>query len=533
VKVDEREVVLRMEGITKTFGDVVANDDITLEIRKGEVHALLGENGAGKTTLMSVLYGLYRPDSGRIFVKGKEAHISSPKAAIRLNIGMVHQHFMLVPPFTVAENVVLGLPSSHWPFPDIAAATKRISELAETYGLQIEPNAPVASLPLGMQQRVEIIKAIYRGADILILDEPTAVLTPQETAQLLGILRRLVDEGHAVVFISHKLEEVMKVSDRVTVLRDGRVVKTMAAQEATPALLANMMVGREVLTEISRADRKPGEMVLCVRDLQVKDDRGLLALKGVSFCVRRGEILGIAGVDGNGQRELAQSVTGLRKPHQGSIEVLGHNTAGLGPRDLIKMNVGHIPEDRRASGLVLDFSISENLILETYERPPFAHGPWLSLQTIKRSGEKLLDDFDIRAPSAELQAKSLSGGNQQKVILARVLSRQPDLLISAHATRGLDVGAAEYVHRCLLEQRDRGAGIVYISTELEEVLALSDRIAVMFGGQFMGIVPAGRASIEEIGLMMAGAKKTGYFCREESCENTQCGSHVRTEMEVS
>ncbi len=504
---------LRLEHITKTFLGVAANNDVTLEVNQGEIHALLGENGAGKTTLMNVLYGLYRPDAGRIVLRGDEVRFDSPSDAIAHGIGMVHQHFMLVPAFSVAENIVLGLPSARPPRLDLRAAGRRIAELSAAHGLEVDPQACVWQLPVGAQQRVEIVKALYRGVDLLILDEPTAVLTPGEAADLFRTLRCLAAAGHTIIFISHKLNEVMDVSDRVTVLRDGRVVTTVPTAETSPRPLAEMMVGRPVLMEFERAAAAPGEAVLQVEGLSAAGDRGLSALRGVSFEVRRGEILGVAGVDGNGQSELAEVINGLRRPAAGRVRLLGHDLTGASPRTVIEANVGYIPADRRTAGLVTEFTLAENFILKTFADRRFCRWGWLDLPAIGAHADRLLHDFDIRAPSARVPARQLSGGNQQKVVLARELSQQPDLLVASHPTRGLDVGATEYVIRNLLAQRARGAGILFISTELEEILAVSDRIAVLYEGEIMGIISGVEADAHEIGLMMAGTRR-GAAARE-------------------
>ncbi|MBI3763914.1 MAG: ABC transporter ATP-binding protein [Chloroflexi bacterium] len=504
---------LFMDRITKTFPGVVANNEVTLEVKQGAIHALLGENGAGKTTLMNVLYGLYQPDAGRIHLRGEVVRFDSPSDAIAHGIGMVHQHFMLVSAFTAAENIVLGLPSAHPPRLDLRAAGKRIAELSATYGLEVEPGACVWQLPVGAQQRVEIIKALYRGADLLILDEPTAVLTPGEASDLFRILRRLAVEGHTIIFISHKLNEVMDVSDRVTVLRDGRVVTTIETARTSPRELAQMMVGRPVLMEFERAEAQSGEAVLHVENLTALSDRALPALRDVSFEVRRGEILSIAGVDGNGQSELAEVLSGVRRPTAGRVRLLGHDLTGASPRAVIEANAGYIPADRRAAGLVTDFTLAENFILKSFADAPFCRWGWLDLQAIERHAGRLLRDFDIRAPSARVPARQLSGGNQQKVVLARELSRRPGVLIASQPTRGLDVGATEYVLRNLLAQRARGAGILFISTELEEILAVSDHIAVLYEGEIMGIVPGPGADAHEIGLMMAGARRSAPLAR--------------------
>ncbi len=496
--------LLRVEEITKVFPGVVANDHITLEVGAGEIHALLGENGAGKTTLVNLLYGLHQPDSGRIILRGREVHLRSSREAIALGVGMVHQHFMLIPPLTVVENIVLGMRSPREPLLDLGSASREITRLSLAYGLEVDPAAFVWQLSVGRQQRVEIIRALYRGAELLILDEPTAALTPPEIRQLFNIVRRLKREGHAVIFISHKLDEVMEIGDRVTVLRDGRVVSTVETARTNKAELARMMVGREIVFRLDKPPVMPGEVVLQVRDLRVLNDRGQPALRGLSLDVHRGEIVGVAGVDGNGQRELVEAIAGLRPVAGGEIKIGGQAATYGSPGDFLHRDVAHIPEDRHKMGLVLDFSVSENLISRLFARPPFARSGFMSWKAIHRNAENRMEEFDIRAPHPAAKAGALSGGNQQKVILARELSRAPDLILAAQPTRGLDVGASEFVARRLLDQRARGAAILYVSTELEEVLALSDRLAVLHRGELMGLVRPGEVTEEELGLMMAG-----------------------------
>ena len=499
--------LLRMDDIVKTFPGVLANDHVDLEIERGEIHALLGENGAGKTTLMNVLYGIYRPDGGRIVWRGKDVEIHSSHDAIALGIGMVHQHFMLVPPFTVAENVILGLPQPRAPLVDIAGAEAKILQLGQTYGLPIDPKAYVWQLPVGIQQRVEIIKALYRQAELLILDEPTAVLTPGEVKDLFAVLRGMTAKGLSIIFITHKLEEVMAATDRVTVLRDGKVIDTVRTSGTSRRQLARMMVGREVVERLDKPALEPGRPVLRVQDLTALNDRELPALKGVSFDVRAGEILGVAGVDGNGQSQLAEVITGLRRATAGMVTVDGADATNREPRELVEMQVAHIPEDRQRTGLVMDFPLVENFIIETYYRPPFSKRGFLQLKTISEQAKQLVKSFDVRTPGTNLAAKKLSGGNQQKVVLAREMCRDPKLLVAVQPTRGLDVGATEYVHQRMIEQRGRGSAILLISTELEEILGLADRIAVMYEGEIMGIVPGASADVEQIGLMMAGSRK--------------------------
>jgi general nucleoside transport system ATP-binding protein len=500
--------LLRMENIVKTFPGVLANDQVNLEVERGEIHALLGENGAGKTTLMNVLYGIYRPDGGKIVWKGQEVDIRSSRDAIGLGIGMVHQHFMLVPPFTVTENVVLGLEQPHAPLVDTAGAEKKILELGHTYGLPIDPKAYVWQLPVGVQQRVEIIKALYRQAELLILDEPTAVLTPGEVKDLFGVLRGMTAKGLSIIFITHKLEEVMAATDRVTILRDGKVIDTVRTANTSRRQLAKMMVGRDVVERLDKPQVEPGRPILQVQGVHALNNRDLPALKGVSFDVCSGEILGIAGVDGNGQSQLAEVITGLRQATSGKVIVDGTDATNAQPRDLVELQVAHIPEDRQTTGLVMNFSLTENLVIGTYYRPPFSKRGFLDLKYIANNAQKLLKSFDVRTPSAKLEAKKLSGGNQQKVVLAREMSRDPKLFVAVQPTRGLDVGATEYVHQRMLELRSRGCAILLISTELEEIFGLSDRIAVMYEGEIMGIVPGDDVDVEQIGLLMAGVKST-------------------------
>ncbi len=495
-----------MRGIVKRFPGVVANDHVDFEVRSGEIHALLGENGAGKSTLMKILYGMYRPDAGEILIDGERVRFRSPLDAIRRGIGMVHQHFMLVEPFTVAENVALGLPSSRRFVNDLDRVAARIQELAELYGFKVDPGAYIWQLSVGEQQRVEILKVLYRGASVLILDEPTAVLTPQEVEGLFRTLRRMKEEGHAIVFISHKLNEVLSISDRITVLRGGRVVGTIPAADATREELARMMVGREVVFRLERPAVEPGEVMLEIRDLWAMGDRGVPALRGVDLEVRAGEIVGLAGVSGNGQRELAEVIVGLRRPTRGRVRIGGTDVTGWPPAELIKLGLSYIPEERMRDGGVPEFSVEDNLVLKDHPFRPFSRGIFLNFPEIARYAERLIGDFDIRTPSRRTPLKSLSGGNIQKLILARELSRSPKVLIAAQPTRGLDVSATEYVRRRILEQRERGTATLLISDDLDEILSLSDRIAVIYEGRIMGVVRTEEADIEELGLMMAGAK---------------------------
>ncbi|MBC7237083.1 MAG: ABC transporter ATP-binding protein [Chloroflexi bacterium] len=497
--------VLELRGITKAFPGVLANDHIDLTLYEGEVLALLGENGAGKTTLMNVLYGLYAPDGGQILVHGQQSDIRSPSDAIALGIGMVHQHFMLVPPLTVTENVMLGNEwLHHGIFLDRRRAAARIREISQMYGLDVPPQATVASLPVGVQQRVEIVKVLYRNADILILDEPTAVLTPQETEELFKIIRSLVEQGKSVIFITHKLGEVMMLANRIVVLRQGRVVGSASPQETDEETLAAMMVGREVSLSVEKEPARPGPVVLQVEDLTVLDRRQNVAVDGISFTVRRGEIVGVAGVQGNGQTELVAALTGLLPIEKGRVRICEVDTTHAPPRTIIEQGVAHIPEDRQMDGLVLSFSVADNLVLNSYYRPPFARGLLLQEQAIAETAHRLVQEYDVRTPSIRMPVSSLSGGNQQKVIVAREFHRPSDLLIASQPTRGLDVGSVEYIHRRIVEKRDRGAAVLLVSSELDEIMELSDRIMVMYRGKIMASMEAGAVTREQMGLLMAG-----------------------------
>jgi len=499
------DVVLRMTGITKQFPGVLANSNVNFELRKGEIHALLGENGAGKTTLMKILYGLYQADEGQIELFNEKATVFSPNDAIRLGIGMVHQHFMLIPQFTVAENIVLGHEPKKLVHLDITSAVKKVQEFSERYGLKVDPTARVENISVGMQQRVEILKALYHGADILILDEPTAVLTPQEITDLTNTMRELIARGKSIVFISHKLKEIISIADRVTVIRRGIVIGTRNTAGTDTNELAKMMVGRDVELTVQKTPAAPGKVVLDIQDLRALNNRKLPALRGISLQIRAGEILGIAGVEGNGQTELAEVLTGLRKITSGRILLNGAEIGGLSPRKIIEKNVSYVPEDRQRRGLVLDFSLAENIVLKHFYRPPFAKGIKMLWDKVRDYACKLIEEFDIRTPNENVPAGSLSGGNQQKVILARELSCDPDLLIIAQPTRGLDVGAIEFVHNRVVEARDQGKAVLLISLELDEIMALSDRIAVIYEGEIVGEMPASEATEEQLGLLMAGA----------------------------
>jgi simple sugar transport system ATP-binding protein len=497
--------ILELRGITKSFPGVLANDHIDLTLNQGEILAILGENGAGKTTLMNILYGLYTPDEGEIFIRGSKVSIHNPHDAIRLKIGMVHQHFMLVPVFTVTENVMLGVETTKaGGFLDRKKVSASIRDISERFGLKVDPEAMVEDLSVGVQQRVEIIKVLYRQADILIFDEPTAVLTPQEAKEFFKVVHTLVEQGKSVIFISHKLKEVLAIADRITVFRDGKVVGTTTPAKATEASLASMMVGREVILTVDKKPAKPGKVVLDVADLRVLDDRHLVAVDGVSFQVKAGEILGIAGVQGNGQKELVEALTGLRPSAEGKVSILGQDTSKSSPRAITEAGSAHVPEDRQRDGLILSFPITDNLVLDNYYVPPFARGINLQSREIEAAARQRVEQFDIRTPGISLLASTLSGGNQQKVIVAREFSRPIKLLIAAQPTRGLDVGSIEYIHNRIVQKRDEGCAVLLVSPELDEILSLSDRIAVMFSGKILATLPANQATREGIGLLMAG-----------------------------
>jgi len=497
--------ILELRGITKRFPGVLANDQINLTLNKGEIHALLGENGAGKSTLMNILYGLYDPDEGEIIVNGKEINVTSPRDAIKSGIGMVHQHFMLVPVFTVTENVMLGDETTHLGgFLDRKSSAARIREISNKYSLEVDPTSYVRDLPVGVQQRVEIIKLLYREADILILDEPTAVLTPQEVDELFTIMRSLVKGGKSIIFITHKLREVLTFADRITVIRGGKVVGTTTPKETDQNQLAAMMVGRDVSFEVDKNPAHVKDSILEVKDLVVLDDLNHVAVKNVSFNVHAGEILGVAGVQGNGQTELVKAITGLSHPVEGKLTLQGKDIKKASPRTITELGSAHIPEDRQKDGLVLSETIANNLVLNTYYLNPFASGVFIQEDAVLNNAENIIDNFDVRTPSPLIPVGSLSGGNQQKVIVGREFSRPINFLVASQPTRGLDVGSIEYIHKRLLEKRDEGCAILMVSTELDEVLELSDRIAVMFDGEIIAIVDAEGATKEQIGLLMAG-----------------------------
>ena len=500
------ENVIEMREITKVFGEFVANDKINLELRKGEIHALLGENGAGKSTLMNMLAGLLEPTSGEIVVNGQVVKLDSPSKAASLGIGMVHQHFMLVEAFTVAENIILGSELTKNGVLDIARATREINELSERYGLAVDPSAKVADISVGAQQRVEILKTLYRGADILIFDEPTAVLTPSEIDELMAIMKNLVKEGKSIILITHKLDEIRAVSDRVTVIRRGKSIETVEIAGATNADLAEMMVGRSVSFKTEKQAAQPKEVILSIKDLVVNENRGVPAVKNLSLDVRAGEIVGIAGIDGNGQSELIQAITGLRKIESGSVELKGQSIVGLRPRQITEMSVGHVPEDRHRDGLVLEMMISENIALQTYYKEPHSKKGILNYNNIIGYAKQLMQEFDVRAASEIVPAAALSGGNQQKAIIAREVDRNPDLLIVSQPTRGLDVGAIEYIHKRLIQERDNGKAVLVVSFELDEILNVSDRIAVIHDGKIQGIVTPETTNKQELGVLMAGGE---------------------------
>lgn len=503
---EDRQVVLEARDITKAFPGVVANRDVSVKLYRGEVLGVLGENGAGKTTLMNILYGLEHQDSGEILVRGEPVRITSPAESIRRGIGMVHQHFMLVPVFTVAENIILGAETIKGWSLDLDGARRRIRELSAKFNLDVEPDAYVKDLSVGQQQRVEIVKALYRKADVLILDEPTAVLTPQETEDLFGITRALTARGSSVIFISHKLKEVLEISDRILVLRRGVVVGERVPSQTSERDLAELMVGRKVKLGIQKEPAKPGPVILEVRDLSVDDDRGHKVVDGVSLRVRAGEIVGIAGVQGNGQTELIEALVGLRRVISGSVTVDGRDRTNRGVRTIARSGVSHVPEDRQEDGLVLVYSVADNLVLNRYYAPPFARGMVLDAAAIEENAVRLVDQYDIRTPSVTVPVSTLSGGNKQKVVIARELSRPVKLLIASQPTRGLDVGSVEFIHRVIVGQRDRGTAVLLVSSELDEIMEMSDTIVVMFRGRAVATLPAEEATREGLGLLMAGAE---------------------------
>lgn len=502
------EYVVEMLDIRKEFPGIVANDNITLTLKKGEIHALLGENGAGKSTLMGVLFGMYQPERGTIKVNGEQVRITNPNVANRLGIGMVHQHFKLVDNFTVTENIILGSEPVKGVVLDTTSAAKRIEELSKYYGLNVDPHAKIEDISVGMQQRVEIMKMLYREADVLIFDEPTAVLTPNEIDELMKIMRNLIKEGKSIIIITHKLKEIKAVADRCTVIRRGKSIGTVNVAEASEASLAEMMVGRHISFKVDKKERTAGDVVLEIDSLSVKNNRKVLGLKNFSLTVKKGEIVGIAGVDGNGQSELVEAITGLRKAESGKILLNGEEITSLPIRQRIEKGIAHIPEDRQKRGLVLDYTLQSNMVLEVYNKPPFAKNGLLNVSAMKEYAKKILENFDVRSGEGEVSiARTLSGGNQQKAIIGRELELDPDLLVAVQPTRGLDVGSIEYIHKRLIEHRDKGKAVLLISLELDEVLQLSDRIAIVNNGELVGVVNASETNENEVGLMMAGVGK--------------------------
>ncbi|MGM9924070.1 MAG: ABC transporter ATP-binding protein [Bacillus sp. (in: firmicutes)] len=501
------EYVIEMLNIRKEFPGIVANDNITLQLKKGEIHALLGENGAGKSTLMNVLFGLYQPEKGEIRVNGEKVNITNPNIANDLGIGMVHQHFMLVDTLTVTENIILGKEPTKLGHVDLKDASEEVRKISEQYGLQVDPHAKIADISVGMQQRVEILKTLYRGADILIFDEPTAVLTPQEILELISIMKKLIAEGKSIILITHKLKEIMEVCDRVTVIRKGQGIGTVNVAETNENELASLMVGREVVFKTEKAEAHPKQAVLEIENLTVKDARHVKAVNGLNLTVRAGEIIGIAGVDGNGQSELIEAITGLRKSESGTIKLNDKDITNLPPRKVTESGVGHIPQDRHKHGLVLDFPMSENIVLQTYYKKPYSKFGILDFNAITKKAKEIIAEYDVRTPSESTLARALSGGNQQKAIIGREIDRHPDLLIAAQPTRGLDVGAIEFIHKRLIEQRDKGKAVLLVSFELDEIMNVSDRIAVMYEGQVVAVVDPKTTTEQELGLLMAGSKK--------------------------
>ncbi|MCG3090043.1 ABC transporter ATP-binding protein [Sporosarcina cyprini] len=498
------EYVIEMLNISKQFGNFFANDNITLQLRQGEIHALLGENGAGKSTLMNVLFGLYQPEEGEIRVKGKKVNISNPNIANDLGIGMVHQHFMLVENLTVTENIILGSEPTKMGTVNIKDAAKKVAEISKLYGLNVDPNAKIEDISVGMQQRVEILKTLYRGAEILIFDEPTASLTPQEIEELIAIMKKLIAEGKSIILITHKLQEIMDVSDRVTVIRKGKGIGTVITAETNPEELATLMVGRQVTFKTEKGPSHPKDEVLHVENLVVTDNRGIEKVKGLNLSIRAGEIVGLAGIDGNGQSELIEAITGLRKVKSGKISINGKNITGKKPREITESGVGHIPQDRHKHGLVLDFSVGYNAALQEYYHEPYSKNGIMNYKVISSHAKQIIEEFDVRTQGEHELARALSGGNQQKLIIGREVKRNPDLLIAALPTRGLDVGAIEFIHKRLIEQRDNGKAVFLISFELDEVMNVSDRIAVIHDGQIIDTVTPAETSEQELGLLMAG-----------------------------
>ena len=507
--IDENVIAVKMENIVKKFGSFTANDGINLTVHKGEVHSILGENGAGKSTLMNVLYGMYRPTSGQIYIKGEKVDISSPKHAIELGIGMVHQHFMLIQPFTVTENIVLGIEPVKGVKIDYKLAKKKVLEISEKYGMQVDPDARIEDISVGMQQRVEILKVLYRGADILILDEPTASLTPQEIDELMVIIKNLTKDGKSIIIITHKLKEIKACSDNCTIIRQGKYINTVKVDAVSESELAALMVGRDVNFKVEKKEQEPGAEVLSVENVRARDYRGVEILKGFDIAVRAGEIVGLAGVDGNGQTELVEILSGLKKADSGEITMNGKDIFNKTPREIFDKGLSSIPADRQKHGLVLEFSIEDNLMLQHYNDAPYSKGFILARKVIREHATKMMDKFDIRPRGAEANpAVSLSGGNQQKVIIAREVTNDKDLLIAVNPTRGLDVGAIEFVHKYIVEQRNKGKAVLLVSFELDEIMNLSDRIVVISGGKVAGSMQAKEAKEGELGYMMAGGEQS-------------------------
>ncbi|MFW5790042.1 MAG: ABC transporter ATP-binding protein [Bacillota bacterium] len=502
----EDNYILDMQNITKIFPGVKANDNVNLSIKKGEIHALVGENGAGKTTLMKILYGLYEQDGGEVFYKGEKAKINEPQDAIDLGIGMVHQHFMLVDPLTVTENIILGNEPRNGITINKSQAKKEVEEISDKYGLYVDPEAKILDISVGMQQRVEIIKTLYRGADLLIFDEPTAVLTPQEIDELFEIFRSLKEQGKTIIFITHKLKEVNEISDRITVLRSGKSIDTVNTENVTEEDIAELMVGRPVLLKVKKDKAKPGEEFFRIEDLKVKDNRGIIAVNGISLSIKKGEILGIAGVEGNGQSELIEAITGLRKIESGQVIINGIDSSNFNAEEIKREKVAHIPEDRQKRGLVIDFDLQENMILGYHKLEPFSKSGIMNYDYIRDYTQDLLEEFDVRGGGVTTEAKSLSGGNQQKLIVAREFSHDPELLIASQPTRGIDVGSIEFIHKQIIDRRDNGAAVLLVTAELGEVLSLSDRIAVIFEGEIVDILDSEDADERKLGNLMTGSE---------------------------
>jgi len=499
--------ILELNNITKRFPGVLANDQVNFDLKKGEIHALIGENGAGKSTLMNVLFGIYQQEEGQVFYKGEELDISGPEDAIDLGIGMVHQHFMLVPTLTVAENIILGDEiTNKVGHLNLKQAIAEVEELSKQYHLDVDPRAKINDIPVGMEQRVEILKALYREAEVLILDEPTAVLTPQEVKELYKIMEFLVDKGKSIIFITHKLKEVLAVSDRITVLRDGKSIGTVDTPETSESELAEMMVGREVLLDVDKSEANPGQVAVEVNNLSVRDNRNVEALKDLSFSIREGEVLGIAGVEGNGQTELVEVLTGLRKANSGEFKLQDIDLLNNSAREIKGAKVAHIPEDRHKHGLILDYTLEDNLILGYHHQPPFVQGINFNFSELEGHAQKLISKYDIRPTDKDALARSLSGGNQQKLIVARELNMDPEFLIASQPTRGVDIGAIEFIHQQIINQRDQGKAVLVVSAELSEIMSLSDRIAVIYEGEIVDILSAEEATEEKLGLLMAGGE---------------------------